>query len=201
MKLILTTIYEPIFDTLNYNFGVRPLKSTQIAIKHLNSQNLKIKLVFKGEIQRTNTNILNPIVLMRILRKRIKDSEFLNLVKTVLKNLNQRISDSIYPILFNIYVHEFDLYISKKIKELNLTNKTKTKNCLKKNNVKNNLNSCGLTLKISLLIFKNKNTKFNIKKFQNIRNQLKIYKKKQMVNEINIKESKNQMLYNRYYNH
>jgi hypothetical protein len=99
IKLILVTIYEPIFNTLNYNFGLRPLKNTKIAIKHLNSQNLKVKLAFKGEIQKTNTNTLNPIVLLKILRKRIIDPQFLNLIKIILKNLNQSVTHSIYPIL------------------------------------------------------------------------------------------------------
>jgi hypothetical protein len=132
IKLILITVYEPVFNTLNYNFGIRTTKNTRIALKHLSSQNLKMKLAFKGEIKKADTNTLNPIVMLKILRKRIIDRQFLNLIKTILKNLNQAVTNSIYPILFNIYAHEFDLYISKKIKQLNLASETKIKNLLKK---------------------------------------------------------------------
>lgn len=148
--MILVTIYEPIFNTLNYNFGLRPIKNTQIAIKHLNSQNLKIKFAFKGEIQKVDTNTLNPIVLLKILRKRIVDPQFLNLIKTILKNLNQSVTHSIYPILFNIYAHEFDLYISKKIKQLNLANETKIKNCIKEYTPHIHYNTCKLKAKQKL---------------------------------------------------
>lgn len=201
MKLILITVYEPIFNTLNYNFGFRPIKNTRIAIKHLSSQNLKIKLAFKGEIQKTNMNTLNPIVMLKILRKRIIDPPFLNLIKTILKNLNQLVSHSIYSILFNIYTHEFDLYISKKIKQLNLANETKIKNFFKKHTPHVNSNAYKLKAKRRLFILTDKIAPFNIKEFQNLTNQFKIYKKKQMVIKINSKQYKNQMLYNRYYNH
>ena len=187
MKLILITVYEPIFNTLNYNFGFRPIKNTRIAIKHLSSQNLKIKSAFKGEIQKTNLNTLNPIIMLKILRKRIIDPQFLNLIKTILKNLNQLVSHSIYPILFNIYTHEFDLYISKKIKQLNLANETKIKNFFKKHTPHVNSNAYKLKAKRRLFILKDRMAPFKIKEFQNLRNHFKIYKKKQMVIKINSK--------------
>jgi hypothetical protein len=139
--------------------------------------------------------------MLKILRKRIIDPQFLNLIKTILKNLNQQACYSIHPVLFNIYMHEFDLYISKKIKKLNLTNETKTKNFLRKNTQYVNSNKCKLKAKQNLSILKNKITEFSTKKFQNLRNPFKIHKKKQMVNKINNQQYKNQMLYNRYYNH
>ena len=98
-------------------------------------------------------------------------------------------------------MHEFDLYISKKIKQLNLTNETKTKNFLRKNTFYAKSITCKLKAKQKLSKLKNKIAPFNTKEFKSLRNQFKIYKKKQMVNKINNKKYKDQMLYNRYYNH
>lgn len=197
IKLILIIIYEPEFQILNYNFGFRPKKSAPKAINHLKIQILDTKmLVLKGQMEETDTNKINSLIMLKILRKKIDDSKFLALVKVILKNLKQLSNNAIYSILFNIYLHEFDLYISRKIKKVKLSNQEKNQKLI----VQDKLYSNNVVYKIKAKqkILLTKTIKLDITKFQNVKNKLKKYKQKQMKSKINDNTFFTQIIYNRY---
>ena len=200
IKLVLITIYEPEFETLNYNFGRRPKKSAQTALKSLNTQTLDTKLrALEGHIQKTNANKINPLIMMKILRKKISDPKFLALVRIILKNQEQLLNNPINSLLFNIYLHEFDLYISKKIKKLNVPNQIRNQNGIIQTKLYLNNTISKLKTKQKIALIKTKVVKLNIKNFKNIKNKLKKYKQKQIKFKINHKKSIKQIVYNRYY--
>lgn len=122
VQLILESIYEPIM--LDCNHGFRPNKSCHTALSSLIKSSTGVKWWIEGDITSFFDNI-NHNILINILRKKIKDERFLNLIR---KFLNAGfVSDFKYentysgtpqggiisPLLANIYLNEFDEYIMK----------------------------------------------------------------------------------------
>ncbi len=120
VQLILESIYEPIM--LDCNHGFRPNKSCHTALSSLVKSSTGIKWWIEGDITSFFDNIDHNI-LINILRKKMKDERFLNLIR---KFLNAGyIADFKYentysgtpqggiisPLLANIYLNEFDKYI------------------------------------------------------------------------------------------
>lgn len=149
--LILTSIYEPEFQYYNTNWGFRPNMHANDAIKHIRLQCKSYDYAIEGDIVGAYDNIQHNI-LIKILRKRISDEKFLQLIYDALKAGYMK--DNTYydsflgtpqggihsPILFNIYMHEFDKWIThtlpQKVDELN--SKIKTNSTLAKNPESNN---------------------------------------------------------------
>ena len=124
IRLILEAIYEPIFERLkDQNYGFRPNKSTHDAIMHIQRNGTACNAAIEGDIKGAYDNV-NIDKLINILRKRIKDENFLKLIR---QGCNSGMIDFgeykdtligvpqggiASPILFNIYMHEFDEYIN-----------------------------------------------------------------------------------------
>ncbi|MDQ0230229.1 reverse transcriptase/maturase family protein [Metabacillus malikii] len=124
-RMLLDAIYEPYFLEASHAF--RPKKSCHTAL-------LQVKQAFNGASWFIEGNIkgfyqnINHHILINLLRKRICDEKFLRLMWKFLKagytenwTFNQTYSGTphggrISPILANIYLNEFDLYMMDKLK-------------------------------------------------------------------------------------
>lgn len=127
MRIVLETIYEPIFEQYNFNYGFRPHKA--------NSPNAAINKVvgrphgaqgtyhaIEGDIKGAYNDVDHNI-LMDLLVHQIKDSKFLNLVRSALKAgimdegayvdtfLGIPQGGIVSPLLFNIYMYQFDSFV------------------------------------------------------------------------------------------
>ena len=126
---LLEAIYEPVFieqglltNGLSNNYGFRLKNSVWTAIKQIEKHSRRCNLVIKGNIVSAYNNVDHDI-LLKILRKRIKDKKFLRLIKKMLKsgimeqgNYEHSLVGTlqggiISPLLFNIYLLEFDQYV------------------------------------------------------------------------------------------
>lgn len=126
---ILEAIYEPVFSEfgertkhLSNNYGFRPNKSCWSAIEKLKLHSNRCNVVIEGDIVSAYNNV-NHDILLKILSRRIKDKKFLKLIKDMLKSgimdqgrfehsLNGTPQGGIVsPLLFNIYMFEFDNYV------------------------------------------------------------------------------------------
>jgi group II intron reverse transcriptase/maturase len=124
IRAILEAIYEPVF-TLEHkdsNFGFRPKKSTQDAIRVIRQRAQNTEWCIEGDIKKAYDSI-NHKILIQILRCKIKDDKFLSLINSALKSglvfkgayehtlLGTPQGGIASPILFNIYMAELDRYI------------------------------------------------------------------------------------------
>lgn len=150
--LILEALYDPIFDHQNTSFGFRPHKSTKDCINLITSpKNQGLQWVIKGDIK-TAFNNIHPPKLAKILSELIDDKDFINLIyEACIVNTIKKTKDNKYtikkyledvpqgsvisPILFNIYMHTFDIQvinILRSVKEENNPEKMiKTESCPK----------------------------------------------------------------------
>ena len=127
IRIILEAIYEPEFDKLQYpNFGFRQKKSPHNCIKTLRNYGTACNYAIEGDISGAYDNV-DITILLSLLRKKIHDEKFILLIKqgcysglldfgeykdTLLGVPQGGIAS---PILFNIYMHEFDLFINYKL--------------------------------------------------------------------------------------
>lgn len=126
---ILEAIYEPEFKEfenltkgLSNNFGFRPNKSTWSALENIKNRSRRTNICIEGDIAGAYNNV-NHNKLLNILSKRIHDKKFLKCIHSLLQsgimdknqfthNLNGTPQGGIVsPLLFNIYMFEFDKYI------------------------------------------------------------------------------------------
>jgi retron-type reverse transcriptase len=189
IKIILEAIYEPIFSKKNYNFGFRAGKSAHHAMFYLHRNNSGCVTAIEGDIQGAYDNV-NQEILIRILRKRISDEKFINLIKNGCKcgMLDQgKFIDTLTgipqggiasPILFNIYMHEFDEFINNElnnsIQEYNESTKRFEVGSKRRNPIYHNLSSNLLNARKKynkIQINEQKNSKF-IEKSINEKNKL-----------------------------
>lgn len=195
IKIILTILYEPIFQKLTDKNSFVLNKNAKILIQQLQLQNQNLTFALKGKIDTT----INHEILIQILKKKVNDKKFLDLIKTGLK-ANILLTKETNLIFTNIYMHIFDIYISKKIKKLNLWNQLKNRNY--NNSFKNSIIQIYVAKKkLSSLKLKKQTFKsFNVQTFRKFKNDLKKIKLKQTkIN--NTKKKKFLVSYNRYNNH
>lgn len=138
IMLVLSAIYEPEFEFLDSSFGFRPKKSSNSAIKKIRLETRGMDFAIEGDIEGAYDNVQHNI-LIKILRKRIADEKFLELIYSALRAGFMK--DITYydtflgtpqggihsPILFNIYMSEFDKFIKFQIPSL-LNNWNQKKN-------------------------------------------------------------------------
>jgi len=123
---VLEAIYEPSFEITNRSFGFRSRRGVHDAIYALTRrENKGFTTAIEGDIKGAYDNV-NRKILINILSKRINDRKFLQLMEDRLdyqvydeekrtfieegKVLPQGGIDS--PYLWNIYMHEFDLFVN-----------------------------------------------------------------------------------------
>jgi group II intron reverse transcriptase/maturase len=135
LRLIINAIYEPLFEEVNSNFGFRPKKGCHDAILLLELKAKAMNTALEGDIKGAFDNVKHHI-LMKILSRKIKDKKFMALIYQGLKcgiffagirensELGVTQGSIVSPLLFNIYMHEFDCFIKydliKKIEEKNI---------------------------------------------------------------------------------
>lgn len=161
IKLILESIYEPCFNTIPFqNYGFRPNKSTHDAIEFIKKNGTANNIALEGDIKGAFDNVDHKL-LIKFLNKKIKDQKFLSLIyqgcKCGIMEFNKT-SESLAgipqggiasPVLFNIYMHEFDLYINYKFYDIiqkynkitHRTPQTKSPNTFYRNPVYHNITS------------------------------------------------------------
>lgn len=122
MRMILESVYEPIFS--NYSHGFRPGRSCHTALSQLSHEFIGAKWFVEGDIKGCFDNI-DHNVLIAVLSKKIKDARFLKLIRLFLRSgymEDWKHYDThsgcpqggiISPILANIYLNELDTYVEK----------------------------------------------------------------------------------------
>lgn len=123
MRMILESVYEPIF--MDVSHGFRPQKSCHTALEQIKHEFTGARWFIEGDIKGCFDNI-DHHVLIKIINEKIKDARFIQLLWKFLKagyledwKYNKTFSGTpqggiISPILANIYLHELD----KKIMEI-----------------------------------------------------------------------------------
>lgn len=129
IRIILEAIYEPIFEEKNFNHGFRPRKSAHSAMTSIKVPANGSKLALEGDIEGAYNNVDHK-VLIKIIEKRVMDRNFLNLIDQGLKSgmlefgvykdtlIGTPQGGIVSPLLFNIYMHEFDSFIDTTITSL-----------------------------------------------------------------------------------
>nr|YP_009463703.1 RNA-dependent DNA polymerase [Haematococcus lacustris]AUW36525.1 RNA-dependent DNA polymerase [Haematococcus lacustris] len=128
IRMILDAIYEPIFQKLDVNYGFRKEKSAHHAMHRIKKLAPACVTAIEGDIVGAYDNVVHD-KLMEILRRTISDEKFLSLLKSGLSSgllLFGKYKDTIIgtpqggiasPLLFNIYMHEFDKFVESSLKE------------------------------------------------------------------------------------
>lgn len=143
---ILEAIYEPEFKEFESdnklrctNFGFRPAKSTFDACTVLKMHGQKTNMVIEGDIK-SAYNSINHDVLINILQRRIKDKKFINVIRELLCSgvmddgkfehslCGTPQGGIVSPLLFNIYMFEFDKFIYNNIFPTIETNTKRVRN-------------------------------------------------------------------------
>lgn len=121
IRMILESIYEPVFS--NYSHGFRPGRSCHTALAMVKHEFTGCKWFVEGDIKGCFDNI-DHAVLIDILGKKIKDVRFLNLIRKFLRAgyaeewvYHKTFSGCpqggiISPILANIYLNELDEFVN-----------------------------------------------------------------------------------------
>ncbi|MDL2258992.1 group II intron reverse transcriptase/maturase [Eubacteriales bacterium OttesenSCG-928-K08] len=134
VRKMLDAIYEPLF--LDTSHGFRPNRSCQTALHQIKCTCRGTKWVVEGDITGCFDNVDHDI-LLQILSRKISDGRFLELIRRFLKagyfefhQVKNSLSGVpqggiISPILSNIYMHEFDLYMELLAKKLTQGKKKK----------------------------------------------------------------------------
>jgi group II intron reverse transcriptase/maturase len=129
IRIVLNILYEPIFQKKEMNHGFRPKRSTLTAILKLQRESKEMTSALEGDIKGAYDHV-NHKKLIKILEKKISDKKFLKFIEKGLKqniifngkrqaNLVGTPQGSIVsPLLFNIYMHEFDDHITDRLTEL-----------------------------------------------------------------------------------
>lgn len=120
IRIVLNIIYEPIFQILDVNHGFRPERSPDTAITKIREESQGMTHAIEGDFEGAYDNV-NRKKLIEIIKKKIDDKKVITLIKN---SLNVEIEDEkgniittnkglpqgsiASPILFNIYLQEFD---------------------------------------------------------------------------------------------
>lgn len=130
IRIVLSAIYEPLFEKINTNYGFRPGKGPQNAISIIPTNTQGMTRCLEGDIKGAFPS-LDHTILNTILQKRIQDKNLLALITLFCKtgifdDLDNSYHDPIVgvpqggiisPLLWNIYMHEFDKFIVNDIQE------------------------------------------------------------------------------------
>lgn len=135
LKVILEAIYEPVFS--NNSHGFRPNRSCHTALHQIKNQGIGTNWIIEGDIKNYFDTIDHDI-LLDILKEKIEDGRLIELIKKFLKAgyISEGITYNtitgtpqggiVSPILANIYLHEFDVYMETLIQKYTKGKKRKT---------------------------------------------------------------------------
>lgn len=129
IKMVLQAIYEPAFSDASHGFRVG--RGCHSALEKFRQEWSGVNWIIEGDIKGFFDNISHKI-LIEILRERIKDERFLELIQKALnagyltfesKTVNYSLvgtpqGSGVSPILANIYLDRFDRFIEKVIEEM-----------------------------------------------------------------------------------
>lgn len=133
IRIVLTAIYEPTFQEYDCNHGFRPNRSTHTVLRKIAVHVQGMEYALEGDIVGAYPAV-NHNILIKLLKKKISDKKFLKLIENGLKQDiifgNKIIHNKkgtpqgaiASPILFNIYMHEFDKKVIKIINRKNHEN-------------------------------------------------------------------------------
>lgn len=137
IRMILEAIYEPEFEKQGSNWGFRPNKSCLNFIEDLKFKCSGSNMAIEGDIDGAYNNV-DHTILLNILAEKINDNKFLNFLKLGFKSgiLEKGVFEHsllgvpqggiVSPLLFNIYMHKFDKYITTELAkeiEININKK------------------------------------------------------------------------------
>lgn len=120
IRMILEAIYEPTFSENSHGF--RPNRSCHTALQQVSQQFNGTKWLIEGDIQGAYDTI-NHEILLKLLRRRVKDERFIQLIHKALKAgyiektvpilslIGTPQGSIVSPILANIYFHELDCFV------------------------------------------------------------------------------------------
>ena len=121
IEMILVTIYEPLF--LDYSHGFRPGRSCHSALRSIRTTWSGMKWVIEGDIEGCY-NKIDHSILIKILRRKIQDERFLNLLWKLLRagyeEEGSKKGGVVSPVLSNIYLHELDIFVQQLMDQDNL---------------------------------------------------------------------------------
>lgn len=136
IKIILTIIYEPLFQSIESNHGFRPKRSSHSALSQILLCHQEMEYALKSNVTSAYSAV-NYKILIKLLKKKISDKKLLKLIelglktniyferKTIISLISNPQRAIVSPILFNIYMHEFDMEIEKIKKKLHKRNRKK----------------------------------------------------------------------------
>lgn len=128
VKMILESIYEPVFKKTSHGF--RPNKSCQTALYQIQKTFTGTNWFVEGDIHACFDSF-NHHTVIRLLRKRINDETFLQLIWKFLKagymeqwTYNRTYSgvpqgSGVSPVLANVYLHELDRFMEEYAQKYN----------------------------------------------------------------------------------
>ena len=128
VKMILESIYEPVFKKTSHGF--RPNKSCQTALYQIQKTFTGTNWFVEGDIHACFDSF-NHHTIIRLLRKRIDDEMFLQLIWKFLKagymeqwTYNRTYSgvpqgSGVSPVLANVYLHELDKFMEEYAQKYN----------------------------------------------------------------------------------
>jgi group II intron reverse transcriptase/maturase len=120
MRMILETIYEPIFS--EFSFGFRSGRGCHDALDHVEKKFRWVDYIIEGDITQAYPTIDHHI-LVNILKKRIDDHRFIRLIwkllgcgvldeeRLIFSKTGVPQGSIVSPILANIYYHELDEFV------------------------------------------------------------------------------------------
>lgn len=136
IRTILNAIYEPEFQKLNCNYGFRENIGVRQAISNILLNGRNKFYAIEGDIEKAYDTV-DYKTMIQILKKKIEENKFLKLIEQSFK-VGYTLEDIEYnttlgipqggiasPILFNIYMHEFDKFILNRLEEIRTEINTK----------------------------------------------------------------------------
>jgi RNA-directed DNA polymerase len=122
IRLVLNAIYEPEFSKLQCNYGFRPKLGVHDLIDKLETEAKGLDIAIEADVQGAFDNV-DFQILDNTLQKKIGDKNLLKLIQDGLKcgifysdilessKLGTTQGSVLSPLLYNIYLHEFDKFI------------------------------------------------------------------------------------------